>query len=180
MSTPSKPPLLSPVAAAPAPLRLLGRVVDWTVIAIGGLMAVLVFVNVALHVIHLDLAWVTELGELLMVWVTFLGGACAAQRGTHMSINEFVDKLSPAARRWADAAIAALCLALLLVLTFYGWRLVQGNWDNTLTVLEWPMAIQYMGMAIGCGLAAVFVAFDLWQTLAGVPREQRYPSTATH
>jgi hypothetical protein len=40
------------------------------------------------------------------------------------------------------------------------------------------MAIQYMGMALGCTLAAVFVAHDLWLTLAGVPREQRYPKKA--
>jgi TRAP-type C4-dicarboxylate transport system permease small subunit len=52
---------------------------------------------------------------------------------------------------------------------------VGGNWGNQLTVLEWPMAIQYMGMAVGCTLMAVFVAFDVWQTLRGVPREQRYP-----
>jgi TRAP-type transport system small permease protein len=168
-------PLLTPVAPAPWPIRLLGRTVDWAVIAIGAGMAGLVFFNVCLHIIHLDLAWVTELGELLMVWVTFLGGACAAQRGVHMSINEFIDKLSPERRRWADAAILALCLGMLLVLTRYGWSLVQANWDNQLTVLEWPMAIQYMGMAVGCTLAAVFVAFDLWQTLRGVPREQRYP-----
>jgi hypothetical protein len=51
-----------------------------------------------------DLAWVTEFGELLMVWVTFLGGACAAQRGAHMTITEFIDKL-PGRRRWADAGV---------------------------------------------------------------------------
>ena len=62
--------LLNPVAPAPLPIRLIGRMVDWTVIAIGGAMALLVFFNVSLHLIHLDLAWVTELGELLMVWVT--------------------------------------------------------------------------------------------------------------
>ena len=167
---------LSPVPAAPRPLAWLGRAVDWTVVAIGAAMAVLVFANVALHLVSQDLAWVTELGELLMVWVTFLGGACAAQRGAHMSINEFVDKLDPARRRWADAAIQAACLAMLAVLVRYGWSLVDGNWGNQLTVLEWPMAVQYMGMALGCTLMAVFVAFDLWQTLRGVPREQRYPS----
>jgi TRAP-type transport system small permease protein len=161
-------------------VRLLGRVVDWTVIGIGALMAGLVFFNVCLHLIDKDLAWVTELGELLMVWVTFLGGACAAQRGLHMSINEFVDKLSPQPRRWADAAISLLCLLMLLVLTRYGWSLVGSNWGNQLTVLEWPMAVQYMGMAVGCTLSSVFVAVDLWQTLAGVPRELRYPSAAGH
>ena len=170
----NKAPLLHAVAAAPAPVRLLGRALDWTVISIGAGLAILVFVNVSLHLINLDLAWVTELGELLMVWVTFLGGACAAQRGLHMSINEFVDKLSPARRRWADAAILAASLFMLVVLTRYGWSLVNGNWSNQLTVLEWPMAIQYMGMAVGCTLATIFVAFDLWSTLRGVPREQRY------
>ena len=171
-------PLLTPVAAAPRSIRLLGRAVDWAVIVIGAAMTALVFVNVSLHVVHRDLAWVTELGELLMVWVTFLGGACAAQRGAHMTITEFIDKLDPARRRWADVAVQGLCLAMLLVLTRFGWSLVDRNWGNQLTVLEWPMAIQYMGMAVGCSLMAVFVAFDAWQTARGVPREQRYPSSA--
>ena len=166
---------LTPVAPAPLPIRAVGRVVDWTVITTGGAMALLVFFNVSLHVVYRDLAWVTELGELLMVWVTFLGGACAAQRGAHMTITEFIDKLEPAGRRWADAAVQALCLGMLGVLTRFGWSLVAGNWGNQLTVLEWPMAIQYMGMAVGCTLMAVFVGFDLLQTLRGVPREQRYP-----
>ncbi len=168
--------LLSPVPAAPLPIRWLGRAVDWSVIAIGGLMCTLVFLNVSLHLINRDLAWVTELGELLLVWVTFLGGACAAQRGAHMSITEFIDKLGPARRLWADAAIQALCLAMLAVLVRYGWALVAGNWGNELTVLAWPMAIQYMGMAVGCSVMAVFVAFDLVQILRGVPRDVRYPA----
>ena len=51
-----------------------------------------------------------------------------------------------------------------------------GNWGNELTVLQWPMAVQYMGMAVGCTLMTVFVGFDLWQILRGVPRELRYPA----
>ena len=84
-------PMLTPVAPAPLPIRLIGRTVDWVVITIGALMATMVFINVCLHLFHKDLAWVTEFGELLMVWVTFLGGACAAQRGAHMTITEFID-----------------------------------------------------------------------------------------
>lgn len=171
----SKPaPLLSPVPPSPAPIRWLGRAVDWAVIGIGAAMAAMVFVNVALHLVHLDLAWVTEFGELLMVWVTFLGGASAAQRGVHMTITEFIDKLDAPVRRWADCAVQTLTLAMLLVLTRYGWSLVQGNWGNELTVLGWPMALQYMGMALGSTLMVVFVAWDLCQVLRGVPREARY------
>ena len=75
-------------ARLPGPLLWLGSLVDWTVIAIGTGLIVLVFANVVLHAFAKDLAWMTELGELLMVWVTFLGGAAAAQRGTHMAIGE--------------------------------------------------------------------------------------------
>jgi TRAP-type transport system small permease protein len=169
-------PLLAAECSGPAPLRLLGRVVDWAVVGIGAAMVALVFINVSLHIVGRDLAWVTELGELLMVWVTFLGGACAAQRGAHMTITEFIDKLQPSRRRWADAAVQGACLFMLCVLVRYGWSLVMSNWGNQLTVLEWPMAVQYMGMAVGCTLMAVFVAYDVWQLLMGVPREQRYPS----
>lgn len=168
-------PWLEPLPHAPWPVRAVGRIVDWCVVALGAGMTGLVFVNVSLHLVGRDLAWVTEFGELLMVWVTFLGGACAAQRGMHMTITEFIDKLGPAHRRWADAAVQSLSLAVLVVLVRYGWALVQGNWGNQLTVLEWPMAIQYMGMAIGVSLMAVFVAWDLAQIVRGVARDRRYP-----
>ena len=168
--------LLEPAPPAPLPIRLLGRVVDWSVILIGATMATMVFINVCLHLFHWDLAWVTEFGELLMVWVTFLGGACAAQRGAHMTITEFIDKLEPGKRRWADLAVQSACLAMLLVLVRFGWSLVNASWGNQLTVLEWPMAWQYMGMAVGCSLMTLFVGWDVWQIARGVPREQRYPS----
>jgi len=168
--------LLEPAPPAPLPIRLLGRAVDWSVILIGATMATMVFINVCLHLFHWDLAWVTEFGELLMVWVTFLGGACAAQRGAHMTITEFIDKLEPKQRRWADLAVQSACLVMLLVLVRFGWSLVNASWGNQLTVLEWPMAWQYMGMAVGCSLMALFVGWDVWQIARGVPRERRYPS----
>jgi TRAP-type transport system small permease protein len=161
---------------APKPIQWLGQAVDWTVISIGALLAALIFANVILHALGKDLAWLTELGELLMVWVTFLGGAAAAQRGAHMSINEFLDKLTVARRRWADAAVQGFTLALLAVVLYYGIRIVQGSWGNVLTALEWPMAWQYIPMPLGIALMGIFAGWDLVQILRGVPREQRYPT----
>ncbi len=168
----SKPAL----APSPAWLRWLGKGVDWSVISIGAALATLIFINVVMHAMAKDLAWLTELGEMMMVWVTFLGGASAAHRGAHMSINEFLDKLTPARRRWADAAVQCFTLVVLAVVLFYGVRIVQGSWGNVLTTLEWPMAWQYMPMPLGMGLMMVFVAWDLVLILRGYPREQRYPA----
>ena len=165
-----------PPAPLPRWLRWLGKLVDGSVICIGGALATLIFINVVLHAFGKDLAWLTELGELLMVWVTFLGGAAAAQRGAHMSINEFLDKLSVASRRWADAAVQSFTLVVLAVVLFYGLGIVRGSWNTMLTTLEWPMAWQYMPLPLGMALMATFVGWDLLQILRGVPREQRYPA----
>ena len=73
--------LLPKAPPAPRWLAAFGALVDWAVVAIGAVMIVLVFVNVLLHIVGRDLAAVTELAELLMVWVTFLSGASAARRG---------------------------------------------------------------------------------------------------
>lgn len=164
-----------PLTPSPVLIRWLGKCVDWLVICIGAALAALIFINVVLHAFGKDLAWLTELGELLMVWVTFLGGAAAAQRGAHMSINEFLDKLSPARRLWADAAVQAFTVAILAVVLFYGLRIVSGSWGNVLTTLEWPMAVQYIPLPLGIGLMVVFVGWDLILILRGVPRDQRYP-----
>jgi TRAP-type C4-dicarboxylate transport system permease small subunit len=157
--------LLPPAPPAPWPVRALGAAVDWAVVAMGAAMIVLVFVNVVLHVFHHDLAWVIELSEFMMVWVTFLGGAAAARRGAHMRITEFIDKLSPDKRRWADAAIHCVAIGVLVLLVWYGVRLVNAGWTNELTVLGWPMALQYLGLPVGSACTLVFVLHDLWQTV---------------
>jgi TRAP-type transport system small permease protein len=168
--------IATPLAPEPIFISIIGKTVDWAVIVIGAMLAILIFINVVLHALAKDLAWLTELGELMMVWVTFLGGAAAAQRGAHMSINEFLDKLSTPRRRWADAAVQTFTLVLLAVVLYYGIRIVQGSWGNVLTTLEWPMAWQYIPMPLGIALMGIFVGWDLIQILRGVPREQRYPA----
>jgi TRAP-type C4-dicarboxylate transport system permease small subunit len=167
-------PLLPAGPPAPLPIRLLGAAVDWSVVAIGAVIVLLVFSNVVMHVVHKDNAWTTELCELLMVWVSFLGAAAASRRGLQMSINEFLDKLGAGARKWADAAIQLLVLAVLGLLTYFGIIIVRASWGNVLTVLDWPMAVQYLALPVGSVATAVFVGWDLVEILRGKTHEQRY------
>jgi TRAP-type C4-dicarboxylate transport system permease small subunit len=166
--------LLPPGPPAPPAIRWLGTAVDWTVVGIGAVMVVLVFCNVVMHVLQRDIAWTTELCEFMMVWATFLGGASLARRGGHMTITEFLDKLSEAKRRQADGVIQVVALAVLVLLVWYGIGIAQANWGNVLTVLDWPMALQYLGLPVGSAAMLVFVAFDLIQIFRGRSREERY------
>jgi TRAP-type transport system small permease protein len=166
--------LLPPAPTVPAPLRWLGDMIDWCIVAMGGLMIVLVFFNVVSHAFAKDIAATTELCELLMVWVTFLGGAAAARRNAHMTINEFLDKLAPTSRRWADFLIVASCLFLLGLLFYYGLAITRTGLTNELTVLGIAMAWQYAALPVGAVAMAIFVAWDLWLIARNVPRETRY------
>jgi TRAP-type transport system small permease protein len=166
--------LLPPAPLAPAALAAFGAVVDWAVVAIGGVMIALVFTNVLLHVVSKDLAWVTELAELLMVWVTFLGGACAARRGAQMTITEFIDKLRGGARGAADTAVDLFAAGVLGALVWYGISLTITGWGNELTVLHVPMSVQYFGMPVGCAAMLVWVLWDLVRIARGDSREARW------
>lgn len=166
--------MLPPRPPAIAPIRWLAALTDWSIVAIGALMIFLVFFNVVAHIVGRDNAWTIEMCELLMVWVTFLGGAAASYRGAHMSITEFLDKLAPSARRYADALVQLVCCGMLLALLVYGWGLVQSSWGNVLTVLDIPMAIQYLALPVGAAGMLVFSAHDLVLTLCGRTRLERY------
>ncbi|MBK6334602.1 MAG: TRAP transporter small permease [Betaproteobacteria bacterium] len=166
--------LLPAAPAAPRLLAAFGAAVDWAVVAIGAVMIVLVFVNVLLHIVGRDLAAVTELAELLMVWVTFLSGASAARRGAQMTITEFIDKLGGKGRERADAAIDVLAIGMLLLLFWYGINLVIVGWGNELTVLQIPMSFQYLGMPVGVAAILVWTVYDLWQIGQGKTRAQRW------
>lgn len=168
--------MLPPAPPAPRWLRIIGDAIDWLVVAIGATMIALVFFNVLMHIASRDLAWVTELAELLMVWVTFLGGACATRRGAQMTITEFIDKLQGGARRVADLAVNAVAGVILALLVWYGISLTISSWGNELTVLQIPMSFQYLGMPVGCAAMLLFIVWDVVRLLRGDSREARWPA----
>ena len=171
---PAQRGLLPPAPPGPAPLRLLGDAVDWSIVVIGAVMIVLVFINVVMHAFGKDMAATTELCELLMVWVTFLGGAAAARRGVHMAITELIDKLGKGPRRLMDLAISASCAAVLAALVWYGWGITVAGWTNRLTVLDIPMSFQYLALPVASFITLLYVLWDGLQILRGRSHEERF------
>jgi TRAP-type C4-dicarboxylate transport system permease small subunit len=153
----------------------LARIVDWSIVLIGATMATLVFANVIVHnLFHGDIAWTTEFCELLMVWVTFLGGAAATRRGAHMVVGELVNRLPGVPRRFAYAAIQVVVLVTLGLLVWHGIGIADAGRSSELTVLGWPMATQYVALPVASAITMVFVAWDLVEILRGRTYAQRY------
>ncbi len=160
---------------APRAIRWLALGVDWSIVVIGAVMASLVFANVVVrNVFQGDIAWTTEFCELLMVWVTFLGGAAATRRGSQMVVGELVGRLHGVARRMADAAIQIVVLITLGLLFWYGIGIADAGRMSVLTVLGWPMATQYAALSVASAITMVFVGWDLYEILCGRTHEERY------
>ena len=144
-------------------------------------MATLVFTNVVVHnFFDGDIAWTTEFSELLMVWVTFLGGAAATRRGSHMVINELVNHLDGARKRYAEAAIQVVVFVTLGLLAWYGVGIAEAGNFSTLTVLGWPMSTQYIALPVASVITMILVAWDFSEILRGKSTEERHGEGAPH
>jgi TRAP-type C4-dicarboxylate transport system permease small subunit len=135
--------------------------VDWSIVVVGAAIVAVVFVIVVLHQLDVDIGWTTVFGVLVLVWTSFLGAAAAVRRGAHLAVLEVLDLLPRGARRAADAAIQLLVAGVLALLVAKGWVAVQASWGNMLTVLDWPMAVQYLALPVGSAIALVFVLWEL-------------------
>ena len=159
--------LLPPAPPEPAALRRLGELVDWSIVALGSALVLIVFVNVVMHQLDYDIAWTTEFGEFVMVWTTFLGAAAASRRLGHMAIVEILDLVGGAAGRGLRIGIELVVAAVLVILIWYGTVIVQASWGNILTVLDWPMAWQYMALPVGSAISLVYVLHHLLVLIRG-------------
>ncbi len=132
--------------------RALLKANRWSVIAILGAMAAMVFVNVALRfTTDRSLLWVEETSRYLMIWLTFLGSGLVLRYGGHVGI----DTLQEALPRHA-AAIRAVIFVILLVffalMVWVGLRYAAFAWNQTTPVLQIPIGAVYLAMPVGFAL----------------------------
>lgn len=157
-----------PAHAEPAILRRLGDAVDIAVAATGAALALLMTANVAGRaLLNSDISANVELGEFLLVWATFLGGASAARRGAHMRIVEGLLMMPRHVRRYVEVAVRTAVLAVLGALVWQGYMISMISMEQTTTVLYWPVGLLYAAMPVGSALAFVFVAHETWRLWRG-------------
>jgi TRAP-type transport system small permease protein len=157
-----------PSRPEPAPLRWLGDGLEVIIVVLGTALLTVMSANVlARAFFNADIAWNTEFGEFALVWATFLGGAAAARRGAHMCISEFVEKIPPTLRRMIEIGLRLAVIALLILLVNAGANIVAKTMDQQMSVLYWPVGLQYLAMPVGSALTLVFVVYETWVIARG-------------
>lgn len=84
-----------------------------------------------------------------------------------MRISELIEAAAPRTRRGLELATRLAVLILLGLLIWRGLLIVERTMTQEMSVLHWPVGLQYLAMPIGSLLTAIYVAYDASLLLRG-------------
>jgi TRAP-type C4-dicarboxylate transport system permease small subunit len=123
------------------------------IVALMGVMATLVFVNVvSRYVFNHSIIWVEELTQYQMIWITYLGAGLALREGRHVAVETLQDLLPQAARRVLRTLVAAAIAAFMLTVTVLGVQITLFTWNQETPVMNVPAGIPYLGVPVGAAM----------------------------
>jgi TRAP-type C4-dicarboxylate transport system permease small subunit len=84
-----------------------------------------------------------------------------------MNITELLGAMPQPLARAVNVGTRVITLAILGLLVVAGMNIVQRTMDQQMSVLYWPVGLQYLAMPVGSGLAFLYVAYETLVVLRG-------------
>jgi TRAP-type C4-dicarboxylate transport system permease small subunit len=126
---------------------------DWIVLAVFWALAVVVFYQVFTRYVLNDAAgWTEEIARYLLVAVTFLGGAMAVRRNTHIQVDFVYRFLPAAAGRALSIFVDVVRAAFLGYAVWLTWLLMAKIGSQRMAIVELPIGLVFGAMLAGFAL----------------------------
>nr|WP_251048374.1 TRAP transporter small permease [Halomonas sp. ISL-56] len=109
--------------------------------------------------------WTEEVARFLLVWITFLAGTLAFQRGRHIAVTFVVDALPGRLRQIAKLAALLIVLAFMIALIVIGYRYMQVQSFQKSASLRLSMTYVYAVMPICAAIMAWYSLVDIVELL---------------
>jgi TRAP-type C4-dicarboxylate transport system permease small subunit len=132
------------VGAAGAALVLISAVIPWAVYT--------------RYVLNRAASWPEPTAVLLMIVLTFFGGAACYRVGLHMRMSFFVSLLPPHPQRLCALTVELLMALIALFMIVWGARLVGTTWQNA--IADFPalsVGVTYLPIPLGGAILLLFV-----------------------
>jgi TRAP-type C4-dicarboxylate transport system permease small subunit len=101
-------------------------------------------------------SWAEASALLLLGWVILGAAAVGVREGFHMGFDTLRDVLPPPLQRLFQALSDLVVTGFGAAMAWYGTDLALGVWDATLPTLGLPGAVEYLPLALGGALMALF------------------------
>ena len=135
---------LSCVGAAGSALVLISAVIPWAVYT--------------RYVLNRAASWPEPTAVLLMIVLTFFGGAACYRVGMHMRMSFFVSLLPPQLQRLCALVVELLMALIALFMIVWGTSLVATTWQNS--IADFPalsVGVTYLPIPLGGAILLLFV-----------------------
>lgn len=132
---------------------MLGRAEELLAMAlVAGLLAVVNLQIFARYLFHHPFIWPEEVSRLLLVWMTFIGGAALTRIGGDLAVDTFLEMLPHRAKRVALMLRDAIMIVVFAAVAFEGAELARAVNDMPLVATGFPTALLAWPVIIGGGL----------------------------
>jgi TRAP-type transport system small permease protein len=148
--------------------RLLNHLIDALLASLLLAMVVMVFGNVVLrYVFNSGIVVSEELSRFCFVWLSFIGGVVAMREGTHLGMDNVVNRLPRRGRIACLAASQLLIVVCCAVLVWGTWQQHEINASNAAPVTGLSMIwIFGLGYVVG-GCIGLLALRELWRIARG-------------
>ena len=144
------------------------RLMEWTLIALLGGMAAMVFLNVVLRYgFNSGIVWSEEMSRYFFVWLTFIGAVLTFAEHGHIGVETLVRRFGRQGRLICMGLSNAIILVCAGVLFWGTWLQHDINASMTAAVVEMSMIWVFgVGYFAGLGLGSIALV-RLWRILTG-------------
>jgi TRAP-type C4-dicarboxylate transport system permease small subunit len=126
------------------------KTVYYTLVVMMIVMTVTVIAQVFLrYIFSYSLSWSEEVARYLMIWVAFLGGSLALQKGLHIGVEILLTRLSVGRRRKVSLFSKFMILVFLIYLIIGGFKITWAVRDQSSPALLFSMSYAYLSAPMG-------------------------------
>ena len=130
------------------------------------------------YVLNSAASWPEPTAVLPTILLTFIGAASCYRRRLHMNVSFFVALLPPAMQRLTDLMADLLVAAMALFMLFYGTKLVDATWYNTIPDFPFlSVGVTYLPIPIG---GAFLLLFVIERVVLGMPPDPEHADAPLH
>jgi len=132
---------------------------EWIVIALMIILALIVVVAVIYRKAGASLSWYDEVASVLLAWLTYYGSALAAISRDHIGFNGIINAMRPSLRIPVLIVGEILIIGFFVLLAWVGIDVLKVLGDYSLTSLTWvPTRLTQSVIPIG---AVLFIIAEL-------------------
>jgi TRAP-type C4-dicarboxylate transport system permease small subunit len=100
--------------------------------------------------------WSEEVPRVLFLWMTYVAIAVAVRRGQTLRITFILERLSLAARTAAEMLMHLAVFVMLAFLFWHNMPVIELNAQTRMLATQWPDAVRYWPLSVGCVLIALY------------------------